>query len=73
MASIAVLIGHWLDLYLMIFPPLIGNNPEFGFIELGVAIIIIVISFGLVILTISKGNLVPIKDPYINESIRLHT
>jgi len=73
MASIAVLIGHWLDLYLMIFPPLIGNNPEFGFIELGVSIIIIVISFGLVILTISKGNVVPIKDPYINESIRLHT
>jgi len=72
-ASSIVLIGHWTDLYLMIFPPLIGNNPEFGFIELGVAIIIIVISFGLVILTISKGNLVPIKDPYINESIRLHT
>lgn len=71
--SVVVLCGHWLDLYLMIFPPFLGEVPQFGLVELGVAIGIVGLSFGVVMHTLSKWNLVPRKDPYFNESLNLHT
>ncbi len=73
LASMFVLIGHWLDLYLMIFPPLIGPVPEIGFIELGVVCGIVGFSLSIVLYTLSEWNLVPLKDPYLYESINLHT
>jgi hypothetical protein len=33
--AIVVLLGRWVDLYLMIFPPLVGRTPLFGIWEIG--------------------------------------
>tara|TARA_B100002003_G_scaffold153608_1_gene142422 strand:- start:1357 stop:2520 length:1164 start_codon:yes stop_codon:yes gene_type:complete len=72
-ASSIVLIGHWTDLYLMIFPPLIGETPIFGLLEIGVVIGIMGVTLWVVLRSLSKWNLVPIKDPYLEESMHLHT
>jgi len=70
--AIIVLLGRWVDLYLMIFPPLIGETPAFGFWEIGS----IVGTFGLFLVifcrTLSQAPLVPLNDPRLGESLHYH-
>jgi len=73
-ASSIVLIGHWIDLYIMIFPALLENNiPVFGLLEIGIAIGIVGVTLWVVLRSLSKWNIVPKGDTYLNESLELHT
>lgn len=63
-----VLIGRWVDLSVMIYPPVIGDAPALGlpevatmFIGIGLAIYFFAISF-------AKANPIPCKDPFLEES-----
>lgn len=70
--AIAVVAGRWLDLYLMIFPPLIGAKPAFGVWELGAIVASVGVS-GLVILrALRQAPLVPVRDPLLAESLHYH-
>ncbi|MDP6629020.1 MAG: quinol:cytochrome C oxidoreductase [Candidatus Marinimicrobia bacterium] len=74
LASFIVLAGHWTDLYMMIFPPLLDTDvPVFGLMEIGVVIGMIGVTMWVVLNKISKGNMIPVKDPYLEESLNLHT
>ncbi|MBI2819431.1 MAG: hypothetical protein HYX73_05585 [Acidobacteria bacterium] len=70
--AIIVLVGRWVDLYLMIFPPLIGPMPVFGFWELGAMAGV----FGLFLVTFQRtlrqAPLVPLNDPRLEESLHYH-
>ena len=67
-----VLAGRWLDLYLMILPPVLGRSPAFGVPEIGGALI----PCGLAGLAVSWGMrqapAVPVQDPYLVESLNYH-
>ena len=74
LASFIVLAGHWTDLYMMIFPPLLDTDvPVFGLMEIGVVIGMIGVTMWVVLNKISKGNMIPVKDPYLEESLNLKT
>ena len=74
LASVIVLLGHWTDLYMMIFPPLLSENvPVFGLMEIGIAIGIVGVVSWTVLGSLSKWNIVPTQDPYLKESLELHT
>jgi len=74
LASGIVLIGHWTDLYMMIFPPLLPENvPVFGLLEIGVFIGIAGIICWTVLGSLSKWGLIPKNDPYLEESLKLKT
>jgi len=74
LASFIVLAGHWTDLYMMIFPPLLDTDvPVFGLMEIGVVIGMIGVTMWVVLNKISKGNMIPVKAPYLEESLNLHT
>ncbi len=74
LASAIVLVGHWTDLYMMIFPPLLDTAvPVFGLLEIGIVVGIVGVTLWVVLARISKGNMVPTKDPYLQESLNLHT
>lgn len=74
LASFIVLAGHWTDLYMMIFPPLLDTDvPVFGLMEIGVVFGIIGVTMWVVLNKISKGNMIPVEDPYLEESLNLHT
>ncbi len=73
LASVIVLIGHWIDLYIMIFPPLIGDVPIIGLLEIGTIIGIIGVTVLVVLKSLTKWNIIPTKDPYLEESFNLHT
>ncbi len=70
--AIIVLIGRWLDLYLMIFPATTGGAPVFGIWE--VAAICCLIGTGGLLVLRSFGSVdpVPLNDPYLSESLHYH-
>ena len=64
-----ILVGHWLDVYIMVMPGTVGANYHLGFIEIGTAIGF----FGAFILStlteLSKAALVPKNHPMLEESL----
>jgi len=70
--SAVVLVGRWLDLYLMIAPPFAGPKPVFGIWECGLMAGATGL-FGLLFFrALRKAPLVPIQDPYLLESLHHH-
>jgi hypothetical protein len=68
-AAIVVLIGHWLDLYIMVMPAMFGADPMFGIWEIGIFVGMMAGFFLIVFHTLAKRNLIPVKDPYLVESL----
>ena len=68
---IVVMAGHWLDLYLMIMP-VFEITPCFGLYEIlsfaGYSALFILLLLG----RLRRIRLVPVKDPYLEESLTLH-
>ncbi|WP_026998385.1 hypothetical protein [Eisenibacter elegans] len=65
----AILIGHWLDFYIMIMPGTVGPYANFGLVELG-CILMFGCGFAFVVATnLAKANLYPKNDPYLKESL----
>lgn len=68
---VVVLLGRWLDLYLMIAPAVDGPAPAFGFPEVGLTVGAVGL-FGLAFFrSLSRANLVPLRDPFLDESLHL--
>jgi len=70
--SCVVLIGRWLDLYLMVFPSTIGGEPVFGLLELAGVILVIGLFGSLFFRSFSKAAPVPTGDPLLTESLHYH-
>ena len=70
--AIVVLAGRWVDLYLMIFPPVVGRAPVFGIWEVGAILGV----FGLFLIVFQRAlrqaSLVPLNDPLLEESLQYH-
>jgi len=70
--AILILVGRWLDVYLMVFPGIVGGTPTFGIWELGLTIGGVG-AFGLVLAAALKGApAVPVSDPELIESLGYH-
>ena len=67
-----VLLGRFLDLYLMIFPPLIGPSPVFGVWEVGVWLGALALAGLVIFRALGRAPLVPVRDPYLAESLHYH-
>jgi len=68
-AALAIVAGHWLDLYLVVAPPVVGAAPRLGLQEFlpfaGACALFLLVGLR----TLSRQNLVPIGDPYLVESL----
>jgi hypothetical protein len=70
--AILILIGRWLDIYLMVFPGVVGESPTLGLWELGLTVGGIG-AFGLVLAaSLKSAPAVPIADPELVESLQYH-
>jgi hypothetical protein len=68
--AVVVLLGRWLDVYLMIFPAVAGGAPRIGVWEVGLTAGGIG-CFGLVLVWILRGApVVPLADPQLAESLQ---
>lgn len=71
--SIVLLIGHWLDLYIMVMPTVYGAHPIFHIWEIGPIVGMLALFFWAVFQRLKKHNLMPVNDPYLVESLPQHT
>ncbi len=69
--SIVLLIGHWLDLYIIVMPPTMGAQPTFGIWEIGLFGGAMALFFLLVFRWLKLRALVPKNDPYLIESMNI--
>ena len=71
-AGLAILVGHYIDIYLLVMPSTVGVNYSFGVTEIAsiaffLGLFIYVVGTGL-----SKVNLHPEGNPFIKESEHYH-
>ncbi len=74
--AVAIIIGHWLDFYIMLTPPILkhdgGLDANFLFIELGLALVFGSIFIFLIMTGLSKASLVAKNHPMLEESVHHH-
>lgn len=70
--AVVVLIGRWVDLYLMIFPETIGPAPVFGIWEAAAIALLVGLTLWLLLRSFASGNPIPRRDPYLDESLHYH-
>ena len=64
-----VLIGHWIDYWLMIMPAAAGDKAGIGVLEICMTIIYACLFIFVVFRSLSTGPLVVKNDPYLEESL----
>lgn len=70
--AVVVLIGRWVDLYVMVFPPVTGDVPVFGLPELGTMACVCGVSVLLFVRSFAAAPAVPKNDPFLPESLHYH-
>ncbi len=69
--AIVILLGRWLDLYILVMPGTFGESPLIGIWELGPITGALGVFFWLVFRKFRSHNPLPSKDPYLQESLQL--
>ena len=64
-----VLIGRWIDLSVMIYPPVIGDAPALGLPEVAGVTAGLGLAISLFVRAFRKADPVPRRDPYLDESL----
>lgn len=67
--AILLLVGHWLDYYIMVMPGTVENHRGFGVLEIGTAIGFVGLFTFLVMSKLSKHALAPKSHPFLQESL----
>jgi hypothetical protein len=67
-AALIILVGHWVDMYLLIMPGTVGTKSGFGLLEIGTTMAFAGLFIYTVLHSLSKANLYPVNHPYILES-----
>jgi len=70
--AVLVLAGHYLDLYLMVIPPFAGPTPVFGLWEAAPLLLAGAIIPLVVLRTLAKEPVIPLRDPLLSVSLRHH-
>lgn len=67
--SIVLMVGHWLDLYIMVMPATIGDQPVFGYWEISTILGALAFFFYVTFRALERHQVVPLNDPYLVESL----
>ncbi|MBI1853201.1 MAG: hypothetical protein HYR85_22925 [Planctomycetes bacterium] len=68
-AAMSILVGHWLDLFIIVMPSKFRDAPPLGIWEIGAFTGILAVFFGAAFRSLGKRSLVPVGDPYLVESL----
>ena len=70
--AVIVLLGRWLDLYLIIQPPFMGAKPLFGAWEFGLMLGAVGACALLFFRALRRAAPVPLRDPWLEDSLQHH-
>ncbi len=68
LAGAIILVGHWLDMFLMVMPGTVGEKSGIGMLEIGTTMAFAGLFIYIVLNSLSKANLYASNHPYILES-----
>ncbi|HXH17893.1 MAG TPA: hypothetical protein VNJ07_02330, partial [Chitinophagales bacterium] len=72
-AAIVLVLGHWLDYYLMVMPGGVGEHLGMGVPELFILLGFAGAYFYVVLNALTKASLIPVNHPFLKESLQHHT
>jgi hypothetical protein len=67
--GLVILVGHWLDVYIMVSAGSLGANAKIGFLEIGMALLIAGLFIRIILNNLTKAPLTPVNHPFLDESI----
>lgn len=68
--AIMIILGHFLDFYLMIMPGAVGKDAGFGWLEIATICAFLGAFIFVVFTSLTKASLVPRNNPYLKESLQ---
>jgi len=71
-AGIIIILGHWLDVFVMVMPGTVGAHWHIGFVEIGTMLGYLGLFLLVVLRELSKAPLVPKHHPMLAESLHHH-
>ena len=71
-AGVIIFIGHWIDVFMMTQPGIVGRDWHIGFIEIGTMLGYLGLFIYVVLNELSKAALVPKNHPMLVETLRHH-
>jgi hypothetical protein len=69
MVGLVILIGHWMDVYIMVSAGSLGVNAKLGFLEVGMALLLVGSFIYVILNNLTKAPLTPVNHPFLDESI----
>lgn len=69
--AVVVLLGRWLDLYLMIYPSVFQGGPLFCVWEVGVSLGALGVAVSACLWALGRAPIVPLRDPRLAEGVAL--
>ncbi|MEN9441459.1 MAG: hypothetical protein RLZ33_1536 [Bacteroidota bacterium] len=67
--GVIILIGHWLDVYIMVSAGSMGQSAKIGFLEIGMAVLVAGFFIRVILNNLTKAPLTPVNHPFLDESI----
>ena len=67
--GIIILLGHWLDVYIMVSAGSLGANAQLGLLELGMLMLMAGVFIFLLLRNLAKAPLMPANHPFLDESM----
>jgi hypothetical protein len=67
-----IILGHWLDVFMMVTPGIMGKDWHLGFVELGTMVGYLGLFIWSTLSELSKATLVPKNHPMLQESLHHH-
>jgi hypothetical protein len=64
-----ILIGHWLDVYIMVTGGTLGSTWHIGALEIGMALTVMSIFIMVILRNLTKSPLTPVNHPFLDESV----
>ncbi len=64
-----VLVGHWVDVYIMIMAVSMGEHAKIGFLEIGLLLAVLGIFLKTILRNLTKAPLTVVNHPFLDESI----
>ena len=67
--GLVILVGHWLDVYIMVSAGSLGVNAHLGMLELGFAMLMAGLFIYMLLKNLAKAPLMPVNHPFLDESM----
>lgn len=67
--GLIILAGHWLDVYIMVSAGSMGATAKLGFLEIGMAVLVLGLFIRVILNNLTKAPLTPVNHPFLDESI----